>query len=181
MIESDRALLVALAAVFAPLSLISFGGGPAVFAEMQRQAVALHGWTTQREFVDLFAISRIAPGPGALLATLIGWKAAGWLGAVVASFAFFLTSTVIAYTAARVWERWRGRAWHATIESGMAPVAAGLVMAGAISILRAEPASVLVWATALFIAAVRIRLPAIHPLGLLAVGALVFSIAEILR
>ena len=181
MMESERTLLVALVTVFAPLSLISFGGGPAVFAEMQRQAVALQGWTTQREFIDLFAISRVAPRPGALLATLIGWKAAGWLGALVASLSFFLPSTVIAYTAGRVWERWRGRAWHVAIETGITPIAAGLVLAGAISILRTEPARVLVWATALFIAAVRIRLPAIHPLGLLAVGALFFSIAEILR
>jgi chromate transporter len=175
---SDRTLLV-LAAVFAPLSLISFGGGPAVFAEMQRQAVAVQGWTTQHEFVDLFAISRVAPGPGALLATLVGWKAAGWLGALVASLAFFLPSTVLAYTAGRIWDRWRGPGWHTMIETGLAPIAAGLVLAGAVSILRSEPGGLLAWTTALSIAAVRMWLPVLHPLWLLSIGALVFAVAEV--
>lgn len=78
-----------LIAVFAPLSLLSIGGGQSVIADINQQAVAIHGWMTQREFIDLFAISRAAPGPGSLLATLIGWKEADWAGAVVASLALF--------------------------------------------------------------------------------------------
>jgi len=35
-IENDKALAT-LVLIFAPLSLISIGGGPSVFAEMQRQ------------------------------------------------------------------------------------------------------------------------------------------------
>ena len=34
--------LLALFLVFAPLSLVSLGGGPSIFAEMQRQAVDVH-------------------------------------------------------------------------------------------------------------------------------------------
>jgi chromate transporter len=37
----DSRTLVALVFVFAPLSLVSIGGGPAVFAEMQHQAVVV--------------------------------------------------------------------------------------------------------------------------------------------
>jgi chromate transporter len=178
MSENDRTLLV-LATVFAPLSLISFGGGPSVIAEMQRQAVIVHGWTTQREFVDLFAISRVAPGPGALLVTLIGWKAAGWLGALVVSLAFFLPSSLLAYGGARVWERWRGRTWHAVVETGLAPIAAGLVLAGAVSILRTQPNGLMAWGTALSIAGARLCFPRLHPLTLLFIGACTFAIADI--
>lgn len=32
-------------------------------------AVTIHGWMTEREFLDLFAISRAAPRPGGLIAT----------------------------------------------------------------------------------------------------------------
>jgi len=178
MSENDRTL-VTLAIVFAPLSLISFGGGPAVFAEVQRQAVVVHSWTTQREFVDLFAISRAAPGPGALLVTLIGWKAAGWFGAVVTSVAFFLPSALLAYGAARVWGRWRGQTWHNLVETGLAPVAAGLVLAGAVSILRAEPGGLITWGTALSIAVARFCVPGLHPLVLLSIGACIFAVADI--
>jgi chromate transporter len=119
--------------VFAPLSLVSFGGGASVFAEMQHQAVVVHGWVSQREFENLFAISRAAPGPGALLTTLIGWEAAGWAGALVVSLAFFLPSSILIYVVAHFWNRWRGSAWHAAVENGFAPIAAGLVLASGVS------------------------------------------------
>src|SRR6201981_661610 len=89
--------LLTLALVFAPLSLVSIGGGPSAIAEMQQQAVVAHQWMSQREFADLFAIARVAPGPGTLLATLIGFSAAGWLGALVVSLAFFLPSSLLVY------------------------------------------------------------------------------------
>ena len=53
-----------LLAVFAPLSLLTIGGGQSVVADIQRQVVDVHHWMTAREFVDLFAISRMTPGPG---------------------------------------------------------------------------------------------------------------------
>lgn len=164
----DRGALVALALVFAPLSLVSIGGGPAVLAEMQYQAVVVHNWVSQREFGDLFAISRAAPGPGALLATLIGWRAAGWLGALIVSLAFFLPSTVLVYVAARSWNRLRGSAWHAAIEEGLVPVAAGLVLAGALAALQSADA--LAWGTALIVAVCRLLRPKLHPLVFLGLG-----------
>src|SRR2546423_15064187 len=84
--------LVALGVVFAPLSLLSFGGGNAVIADIAQQAINVQGWTSEREFADLFALSRAAPGPGSMLAALIGWKAAGVSGAFAATLAFYLPS-----------------------------------------------------------------------------------------
>src|SRR5260370_37999521 len=110
--SEDSRTLAALVISFAPLSLVSIGGGPSVFAEMQHQAVIVHGWMTAREFADLFAISRAAPGPGSTLATLIGWKAAGWSGAGVVSPAFFLPSPLLIFGAGRILNPWRGAGWH---------------------------------------------------------------------
>lgn len=173
---SDQdATLTALVVVFAQLSLVSIGGGASVFSEMQHQAVAVHGWMTQREFADLFAIARAAPGPGSLLATLIGWQAAGWQGALAVTFAFFGPSSVLVYVTSRVWNRWRGSAWHRLIEDALAPVAAGLVLAGAYTILAGDDdTGIAAWATAAAVAALQFRWPRLHPLLLLAVGALMF-------
>ena len=74
----DWRVLLALIFVFGPLSLLSIGGGASLLAEIEHQAVGVHHWTTQRQFADLFAISRAAPGPGTMLSALIGWKVAGW-------------------------------------------------------------------------------------------------------
>ena len=62
----DFRTLLALVLVFVPLSLLSIGGGASLLADMEHQSVGVHGWTTPREFADLFAISRAAPGPGTM-------------------------------------------------------------------------------------------------------------------
>src|SRR5215470_3272660 len=80
-------VLGGLIAVFVPLSLAAVGGMPSIYASMQHQSVDLRQWVTSREFVELFAISRGTPGPGAMLVTLIGWKVAGWVGALTATAA----------------------------------------------------------------------------------------------
>ena len=58
------------------LSIATIGGGQAIIADIQRQVVDVHHWMTAAQFVNDFAIARMAPG-GSLLATLIGWQVAG--------------------------------------------------------------------------------------------------------
>jgi chromate transporter len=168
--------LLALALVFAPLSLVSFGGGNAVLAAIAQQSVAVHHWTGAREFADLFALSRAAPGPGSMLAALIGWKAAGIAGAAVATLAFYLPSTVIVYAAGRLWGRWRGAVWHAAIERGLAPVAGGLFLAGGVAVLRISPGGWPQWVAALVATAVLLRWPRLHPVPVLLAAAGVFAL-----
>src|SRR5690348_5263142 len=115
--------LIALVVVFVPLSLLSIGGGPSILAGLQN-AVASRRWMSERDFLDLFAIARAAPGPGVLLATLVGWKVAGIPGAVVASLALFVPSSLLYYWVARRWHTHRGKLWHSALEDGLAPVAA---------------------------------------------------------
>jgi len=174
----DSKTFLALLLVFAPLSLVSIGGGASVLAEMQHQSVVVHGWVTQHEFAELFAISRVAPGPGALLATLIGWQAAGWLGVLVVSLSYFLPSSVVVYVAAHFWNRWRGSALHAAVEEGFAPISAGLILAGAFAVLDTGGSGLLPWGTALGVAVGRFWRPNLHPLILLGLGTAVFTIVR---
>jgi chromate transporter len=162
-----------LIAVFAPLSLLSLGGGQSIVADINQQTVAIHGWVTQAEFVDLFAISRAAPGPGALLTTLIGWKAAGFLGAVVASLALFVPSSVLAYGATLAWTRHKQHPWHRTAEQGLAPIATGLILAGAFSVLRASSSTWTIWALAAIALSLFLSRPKMNPLIVLFAAGLV--------
>ena len=168
--------LIALGVVFAPLSLLSFGGGNAVIADIAQQAINVQGWTSEREFADLFALSRAAPGPGSMLAALIGWKAAGVSGALVATLAFYLPSAVLVLAVARLWGRWRGSVWHTAIERGMAPVAAGLFLASGLVVLQASPGGPAVWAAAIVTTVALLRWPGMHPVPLLLGGAALFGI-----
>ena len=87
--------LVALAVQFTSLSLVAFGGANAVIPEMHRQAVDVNHWMTNQDFAALFAIAQAAPGPNFLVTTLIGWKAAGLAGALVATAAMCGPSCVL--------------------------------------------------------------------------------------
>ena len=168
--------LIALGVVFAPLSLLSFGGGNAVIADIAHQAIAVQGWTSEREFADLFALSRAAPGPGSMLAALIGWKAAGIPGALVATLAFYVPSAALVLVVVRLWGRWRGSRWHTAIERGMAPIAAGLFLAAGLVVLQASPGGPAVWVAAIVTTVPLLRWPGMHPVPLLLGGAALFGI-----
>jgi chromate transporter len=68
----DDKLLLTIFLIMVPLSFLSIGGGASIIAPLQNQTVNVHQWMTSREFIDIFAISRAAPGPGSIFATLIG-------------------------------------------------------------------------------------------------------------
>jgi chromate transporter len=173
----DFRTLLALVLVFVPLSLLSIGGGASLLADMEHQSVGVHAWTTPREFADLFAISRAAPGPGTMLAALIGWKAAGWAGAVTATVALYLPSSLLVYGASRLWGRWRGSVWHSAVERGLAPVAAGLLLSGGIAVLRVSPGGAAVWGAAIVATVLLLRWPRLHPLTLFAASGGLFGLA----
>jgi chromate transporter len=121
--------------VFAPLSLMSFGGGQAIVADMQHQTVDVHQWMSGREFVDLFALSRAAPGPSTLIAALIGWQVAGLAGAIVATLAIYIPSSIAVYGAVRWWHASKDSPWRGILERGPRSGRGGLVFAGAWAVL----------------------------------------------
>lgn len=129
--------LLALILVFAPLSLVSFGGGQAIVADIQYQTVEAHGWLSNAEFANLFAVARAAPGPSTMIVALLGWHVAGFWGALVATVAIFLPSSLVMYFSASWWHRNAGSSWRIAIERGLTPVAVGLVFAGALAVMRA--------------------------------------------
>jgi chromate transporter len=167
-------LLLTLVAVFVPFSLVSIGGGTSVLAGIQHQAVDVHHWVTTREFVELFAISRVAPGPGSMLTTLIGWHVDGWTGALVATLALFVPSSLLCYGVTLVWNRHRGKRWHAAVEKGLSPVGIGLVLAGVITVLSVGGGGLPAWIVAFGSAGVLTWRPSINPLIIFAVGGAIF-------
>jgi chromate transporter len=168
-------ILWSLIVVFVPFSLVSIGGGPSIFAGIQHQSVEVHHWVTAREFVDLFAIARAAPGPGSMLVTLLGWKVAGWTGAVVATLALFMPSSLLCYGIAKMWNHYRGRHWHTALENGLAPIGAGLILAGVVAIFRVAGAGVLSWGIATLACVIVAWRPKLNPLFVLAGGASAFA------
>jgi chromate transporter len=167
----------ALIAAFAPLSLMAFGGNLSVLAPIQQQSVNVHGWLTPKEFTEFFALSRSSPGPGAMIVTLIGWKVAGWVGALVATLSLYLPSFTLALVVSRVWEKYRGRNWHTALQKGLTPIAGGLILAAIVSVLRLLNSPIMVAVAFASFACFLVR-PKLNPLIMLAAGGMVAIVAD---
>ena len=166
--------LLGLVAVLAPFSLAAIGGGPSIFAPLQHETVDVRHWLTAREFIDMFAVARAAPGPATMIAALIGWRVDGLVGALVATIAIFLPSSLLCFGVAKVWNVYRGRLWHTALEQGLAPVAAGLIFAGATAIFEISGSGVVGALVALAAVGVFVWRPKIHPFVPLICGAIIF-------
>jgi len=167
--------LLDLFTVFTPLSFLTVGGGQSVVADIHRQAVNVYGWMNDNQFLDLFALSRVSPGPGSILVTLVGWQVAGILGALLASIAIFVPSSLLVYGLARVWARYKHQRWTRAIEIGLAPVAAAMILAASCTILRAAEGGPWAWGVAA-VATVLLIYTRVSPFLLMGTGALVFCL-----
>lgn len=132
----DDGKILGLVLMCVPLSLLSFGGGQTIVAGLQHQTVDVQHWLSAKEFTELFAISKTAPGPSTLIVALLGWQVAGFWGALAATFAIFLPSSLLLCAAGRVWQRNRTAPLIRAIERGLMPVAVGLIFAGVIAVAR---------------------------------------------
>ena len=91
MSDSDNPVLAALGVHFALLSMMAIGGGVIMLApDIQRYVVDSNHWITAQQFAAAYTIAQAAPGPNLLYVTLVGWWAAGWAGALVATLAIIV-------------------------------------------------------------------------------------------
>lgn len=163
-------LLLQIAITFAALSLLAFGGGAAVLPDMQRQAVEVHHWLSASEFLDMFALSRAIP-PGSLIVVLVGQKAAGIAGGLMAFFAMFVPSSLLAFGVARLWHRAGRAVWREVLEQALAPVSVGLTIASGIALARSTEHTWLTYAVTAG-TTVLLSFTRLHPLAVMGAGAM---------
>ena len=56
-------ILLQLFLSFAAVGLVCVGGGYASMPLIQAEVIDRHGWLTMNEFVDIFTLSQMTPGP----------------------------------------------------------------------------------------------------------------------
>lgn len=89
-------LLLKLFLTFAKVGVMTFGGGYAMLPILQREVVEGHGWTTEEELMDYFAIGQCTPGIIAVnTATFVGQKQKGIFGGIFATLGMVFPSLVI--------------------------------------------------------------------------------------
>ncbi len=81
---------------FFKIGALTFGGGLAMIPFMERETHEKHHWIEKEDLLDIVTISESTPGPIAInAATFIGYKTAGILGSVCATFGVVLPSFLI--------------------------------------------------------------------------------------
>lgn len=89
-------ILIELFISFMRIGGFTFGGGYAMLPLIQKEIVERRGWASDEEVLDYFTIGQITPGVIAVnTATFIGYKKAGVLGGMVATFGVIFPSIVI--------------------------------------------------------------------------------------
>lgn len=89
--------LFAIIASFGKIGLISLGGGNAMIKLLEYEAVTYRQWMGREEFIHMVGSSFLFPGlTGVKLAALIGYKAAGFSGMVLAVTCLNLPGLVLA-------------------------------------------------------------------------------------
>ena len=157
---------------FASLSLLAIGGINALLPEFHRVVVDVEHWMTSAEFADLFALAQLAPGPNAMVVSLLGWKVAGIAGAFVATVAACGPSSLVCFFAMRRFERMKAAKVRLIVQRALAPIAIGLVFASGYTLARAADRSAVALALTVIAAAV-IAWTRVNPVWVLAVAAVV--------
>jgi chromate transporter len=166
----DATQLLGLFLYFVMLSFLAIGGAPSVLPEMHRYVVELHGWMTSAEFAELYTIAQVAPGPNVMYIPLIGWRVAGWAGALATTVAMLAPSATLTLLVAHIYARHPKAALGFAIRRGLTPITIGLILASGWILLGAVNESwrghVLTAATVLLVLRT-----SLNPLWLLAIGA----------
>jgi len=129
--------LIHLAMTFSLLSVLAVGGGTAVLPEMQT-LLAQQFHISHTQFVQIYSIGQVAPGPNMLMVLVIGFQIAGILGAGIVLLSFFLPSSILCFYAGRLWVHFGESPWRRSIQNALEPISIGLMASGVYAVARAS-------------------------------------------
>lgn len=94
--------------IFFKIGAFTFGGGYAMIPLIEREMVEKQKWISGDEIIDIFAVAESVPGAIAInTSTFIGYKVAGFWGAIVAMFGVALPSFLIITIIAAVFSQFQ--------------------------------------------------------------------------
>ena len=122
---------------FSRISLSSFGG--AIFWA-RRELVERQRWLTEREFVDVFTLGQLLPGPNVLnLTVIVCHRFAGWTGAGAGIAGFLGWPCLMVVGMGVLYQHYGALPQVQQALTGMSSVAAGLLFATVIKLAMVLP------------------------------------------
>lgn len=113
---------------FVQVGAFCVGGGYASMPLIQEQVIERHAWLTLQQFIDIFTISQMTPGPiGINAATFVGTKVAGIPGAIAATAGFVFPSVIIVLILAKLFFKYGDIGPIRGILNGLRPAVVALI------------------------------------------------------
>ncbi|QQE64115.1 chromate transporter [Leptolyngbya sp. BL0902] len=175
-----------LASFFIKVGAFIFGGGLVIIPLLETSVVDDFQWMARSEFLDGVALGELTPGPVVIAAAFVGYKVAGFFGALVATVAIFLPSFGFIGLASPFLMRLRQNPRVKCFLKGVLPAVLGAILAATLPLAQAAlihntlPLTLIALTLSLvaLVALVRFKWPTwqLVPLGALAglaVGAIV--------
>lgn len=164
-----------LGAIFFRIGGLTFGGGNAGIAAINRELVIKRAWLSHSQFEFCYALARVAPGTNLLaFCVAVGWCLLGWPGALVAVVALAVPSAVLVIIFTHIYEAWHTHPLAQTVIQGILAATIGIIIASAWILVRPSLASGK-WLRAVVIVggAMILAFYSVPPLRVLALSALV--------
>ena len=129
--------LGALAVLSAKVGLLTFGGAYTAIPFLREGAVLEQGWMTDDQFLDALALTSLVPGPLIAIGTFVGYVAAGWLGALLATLLIFLPAFGFTLIGHELFERLVDEPRLHAFLLGVTAAVIGLMAATSLPLVRA--------------------------------------------
>ena len=129
--------LGALAWTAFKVGALSFGGGFVIIPLMQGDAVHVHHWMTNQQFLAAVALGQITPGPVVATVAAVGYAAHGIGGAILAAAVAFAPSFCFILVGGRRFEQLRVSNGPRAFLDGAGPAAIGAIFGAAVTLTAA--------------------------------------------
>ena len=121
---------------FVKVGAFCVGGGYASMPLIQAEVIDNHAWMTMPQFIDIFTISQMTPGPiGINAATFVGTKVAGLPGALAATIGFVFPSVFIVLLLAKLFFKYGDIGPVRGILYGLRPAVVDLICSAGMSFI----------------------------------------------
>jgi chromate transporter len=119
--------LARMTQIFLKIGVVSFGGGYVMIPILQWEVVNSLSWLTLKQFMDGILLSFVTPGPIIILATFVGYRVYGLLGAVVATIAIFLPPILMIIFLTPYYQRFKEARWMRPVIQGILAALVGML------------------------------------------------------
>lgn len=129
-------LLLTILIEFSKIGFFAIGGGMATLPFLYHLSTE-YGWFSAKDLAQMLAVANIVPGPvGINLATQVGYKADGFLGAFAAALGILIPSLICVFIVAKLLKEFEGNKFVKSIFYILKPTSCAMIAAILIKLIK---------------------------------------------